>query len=73
MCASRLLSILSLLQVHGRLTAQRLAEKLEVSPRTLYRDMESLGAAGIPVYADSGHAGGYQLVGGYRTRLTGLS
>src|SRR5580658_9833251 len=73
MRASRLVSILLLLQARGRLTAAELAAELEVSVRTIYRDAESLHAAGIPLYGDAGHRGGYQLVDGYRTRLTGLN
>src|SRR6266536_678140 len=73
MRASRLLSILLLLQSRGRLTAQQLADTLEVSVRTIYRDMGSLTSAGVPLYGDAGPAGGYQLLGGYRTRLTGLT
>ncbi|MFD3513976.1 helix-turn-helix transcriptional regulator [Streptomyces sp. NPDC058657] len=72
MRAARLLSLVLLLQNRGRLTAGELAEELNVSVRTIYRDIDSLGGAGIPVYGDAGHGGGYQLLDGYRTRLTGL-
>jgi predicted DNA-binding transcriptional regulator YafY len=73
MRASRLLSVVLLLQDRGRLTAQQIAAELDVSVRTVYRDIEALGAAGVPVYAELGANGGYQLVDGYRTRLTGLT
>jgi predicted DNA-binding transcriptional regulator YafY len=72
MRADRLLSILLLLQVHRRLTARDLAERLEVSERTILRDMDALGSAGVPVTAERGVGGGWSLVEGYRTELTGL-
>lgn len=73
MRADRLVAILMLLQRHGRLTARQLASSLEVSVRTIYRDMDALSAAGIPVYAERGASGGCCLVEDYRTDLTGMT
>jgi predicted DNA-binding transcriptional regulator YafY len=67
--ASRLVGLLGLLQARGRMTAGQLAAELEVSPRTVLRDVEALGAAGIPVYAVRGSQGGFELLAGFRSDL----
>jgi predicted DNA-binding transcriptional regulator YafY len=73
MRADRLVSLVLLLRRHGRLTADTLARELGVSTRTVLRDIEALSTAGVPVYAERGRHGGFALLPGFRTELTGLN
>ena len=73
MRADRLLSLLMLLQARGRMTAGELAAELDVSERTIYRDIDALSCSGVPVYPEHGPGGGFALLESYRTNLTGLT
>src|SRR5690606_5882662 len=72
MRADRLLQIMMLLQTGGKMTTRQLAERLEVSERTILRDMDALSGAGIPVTAERGKYGGWKLLDGFRSAVSGL-
>ncbi len=73
MRADRLISVLMLMQTRGQVTAAEVAEELEVSTRTARRDLEALAMSGVPIYSQAGRGGGWKLIGGAKTDLTGLS
>src|SRR5882724_3559599 len=73
MRADRLVAILLMMQTRGRVTAAEVAEELETSVATARRDLEALSTAGVPVYPQPGRGGGWSLIGGARTDLTGLT
>lgn len=73
MRTDRLISIIMLLQIHKKLTASELSERLEVSIRTIYRDIDALSSIGVPIFADRGANGGINLLGDYKTSLTGIN
>lgn len=73
MRADRLISVLMMLQTHGLVTAAQVAEELEISTRTARRDLEALAMSGVPIYSQAGRGGGWRLIGGAKTDLTGLS
>ncbi|WP_315117190.1 YafY family protein [uncultured Clostridium sp.] len=73
MRADRLISIIMLLQIHKKLTASELSKKLEVSVRTIYRDIDTLSGIGVPIVSDKGINGGIRLLGDYKTSITGIN